>query len=88
MLETAMSENSIDKAQRVQKIKAAAELQQELRRVIADQLTGRMDWVRARTYWQMRLPDVQTDELAEALAHVIAGGGFRHDIQSRNQNFG
>lgn len=83
-----MSEHSVDKAQRAQKLKAAAELQHELRRVIADQLTGRMDWVRARTYWQMRLPDVPTDELADALAHVLAGGSLRHDIQSRHQNFG
>jgi hypothetical protein len=82
-----MSENSLDKAQRAQKVKAAAELQHEVRRVIADQLTGRMDWVRARTYWHMRLGDVPMDELAEALAHVLAGGSFRNDIQSRNQNF-
>jgi hypothetical protein len=83
-----MSENSLDKAQRVQMVKAAAELQHELRRVIADQLAGRMDWVRARTYWQLRLPDVPTDQLAEALAHVLAGGSFLQEIQSRHQNFG
>lgn len=71
----------------MEKIKAAAELQGELRRVIADQLTGRMDWVRARTYWGLRLPATSTDELAEALAHVLAGGSFRQEINSRNQNF-
>lgn len=82
-----MSENPEEKAQQAQKIKAAAELQQELRRVVSDQLTGRMDWVRARTYWRTRLPDIPSDELAEALTHILAGGSFRHEIQSRNQNF-
>jgi hypothetical protein len=82
-----MSENSEEKTQHAQKVKAAAELQQELRRVVADQLTGRMDWVRARTYWRMRLSDIPSDELAEALTHVLAGGSFRQEIQSRNQNF-
>ncbi|MDQ0124277.1 spore maturation protein SpmB [Pseudomonas lini] len=82
-----MSENSVEKAQRAQKVKSAAELQQELRQVIADQLTGRMDWVRARTYWRMRLPDIPAEELADALTHILAGGSFRQEIQSRNQNF-
>jgi hypothetical protein len=82
-----MSENSEEKAQQVQKVKAAAELQDELRRVVADQLTGRMDWVRARTYWRMRLCDIPSEELADALTHVLAGGSFRQEIQSRNQNF-
>jgi hypothetical protein len=71
----------------IEKVKASAELQSELRRVIADQLTGRMDWVRARTYWRLRLPGIATDELAEALTHVLAGGNFRQDIQSRSQSF-
>ncbi|PMZ92712.1 MULTISPECIES: hypothetical protein [unclassified Pseudomonas] len=82
-----MSENSEQKAQKAQKIKAAAELQQELRRMVGDQLTGRMDWVRARTYWQIRLPEIPPEELADALTHVLAGGSFRQEIQSRNQNF-
>jgi hypothetical protein len=82
-----MSENSEDKAQTALKIRATAELQQELRRVVADQLTGRMDWVRARTYWRVRLPDIPVEELADALTHVLAGGSFRQEIQSRNQNF-
>ncbi|UVJ45532.1 hypothetical protein NVV94_08240 [Pseudomonas sp. LS1212] len=79
-----MSQNSESK---IDNVKASAELQGELRRVIADQLTGRMDWVRARTYWALRLPGMPTDELAEALAHVLAGGSFRQEINSRNQNF-
>ncbi|QXZ12510.1 hypothetical protein KVQ82_20825 [Pseudomonas sp. AO-1] len=82
-----MSENSDEQARRAQKVKAAAELQQELRRVVAEQLTGRMDWVRARTFWTLRLPQIAPEELAEALAHVLAGGSFRQEIQSRNQNF-
>jgi hypothetical protein len=82
-----MSEDLGEKEQRAQEFKAAAELQQELRRVVADQLTGRMDWVRAITYWRTRLPDIGSDELADALAHVLAGGSFKQDIQSRNQNF-
>ncbi|MBV4475215.1 hypothetical protein [Pseudomonas botevensis] len=82
-----MSENSEGKAQQAQKIKAAAELQHELRRVVAEQLTGRMDWVRARTFWHMRLPEIEPEELADALAHVLAGGSFRQEIQSRTQNF-
>jgi malonyl CoA-acyl carrier protein transacylase len=82
-----MSQNSEEKAQQVQKVKAAAELQHELRRVAADQLTGRMDWVRARTYWRTRLVDIPPEELADALTHVLAGGSFRQEILSRNQNF-
>jgi spore maturation protein SpmB len=82
-----MSENSVEKAQHAQKVKAAAELQQELRRTVADQLTGRMDWVRARVYWRMRLPDIPSEELADALTHVLAGGSFRQEVQSRTQNF-
>jgi hypothetical protein len=82
-----MSQNSEEKAQQVQKVKAAAELQHELRRVVADQLTGRMDWVRARTYWRMRLPDIPAEEMADALTHILAGGSFKQEIQSRNQNF-
>ena len=82
-----MSENSEEKAQRVQGARASAELQQELRRVVADQLTGRMDWVRARIYWRTRLLDFPPDELADALSHVLAGGSFRQEILSRNQNF-
>ncbi|WP_433770877.1 hypothetical protein [Pseudomonas putida] len=79
-----MSQNSESK---IEKVKASAELQGELRRVIADQLTGRMDWVRARTYWTLRLPSIPPDELADALAHVLAGGQFRQEINSRLQNF-
>jgi len=71
----------------IDQVKASADLQSELRRVIADQLTGRMDWVRARIYWRLRLPGIATDELAEALTHVLAGGSFRQDIQSRSQSF-
>ncbi|MGQ8916042.1 hypothetical protein HBN84_04875 [Pseudomonas lundensis] len=82
-----MSQNSEEKALNVLKIKATAELQQELRRIVADQLTGRMDWVRARIYWRTRLPDIPSEELAEALTHVLAGGSFRQEVQSRNQNF-
>jgi hypothetical protein len=82
-----MSENSVDKAQKAQKVKDAAELQRELRMVIADQLTGRMDWVRARAYWRLRLPGIETDQLAEALTEMLAGGRFRQEIQTRIQNF-
>ena len=71
----------------VENVKSAAELQAELRRVIADQLTGRMDWVRARTYWALRLPVIPADQLAEALTHVLASGSFRKEINSRNQIF-
>ncbi|MCO7516431.1 hypothetical protein NJF44_15630 [Pseudomonas guariconensis] len=78
---------SQDPESRVEKVKASAELQSELRRVVADQLTGRMDWVRARTYWTLRLPSIPPDELADALAHVLAGGRFREEINSRRQNF-
>ena len=55
--------------------------------MVADQLTGRMDWVRARTYWRIRLPDIPAEELAEALTDVLAGGSLRQEVQSRNQNF-
>lgn len=82
-----MSQNSEEKALNLLKVKAAAELQQELRRMVADQLTGRMDWVRARTYWRIRLPDIPAEELAEALTDVLAGGSLRQEVQSRNQNF-
>ncbi|HEY0288552.1 MAG TPA: hypothetical protein VGC62_16335 [Pseudomonas sp.] len=84
-----MSENSVDveKANHVQRVKADAELQRELRRVIAEQLTGRMDWVRARIYWRLKLPEIQSDQLAEALAELLAGGSFCQEIQSRKQNF-
>ncbi|NBB09551.1 hypothetical protein [Pseudomonas sp. SLFW] len=83
-----MSEHSVDNAQRAQKIKAAAELQQELRCVVAEQLTGSMDWVRAKTYWQMRLPHITHDELADALAEVLVRGSFQRKLQSRHQRFG
>ncbi|KQB51593.1 hypothetical protein AQS70_17585 [Pseudomonas endophytica] len=82
-----MSDNSDEQALKVQKIKAATELQQELRRMVADQLTGKMDWVRARIYWRTRLPGIPADELAEALTHVLAGGSLRQEIHSRTQNF-
>jgi len=82
-----MSQNSEEKAHQVQKIKAAAELQHELRRVVGDQLAGRMDWVRARIYWRTMLPDIPAEELADALTHVLAGGSFQAEIRSRNQNF-
>ncbi|MOA34575.1 hypothetical protein D3C78_1559550 [compost metagenome] len=78
---------SQDSTSKVEKVKASAELQGELRRVIADQLTGRMDWVRARTYWTLRLPGIPAEELADALSHVLAGGCFRQEIGSRHQNF-
>ncbi|MCU7123648.1 hypothetical protein J3T26_23540 [Salmonella enterica] len=48
-----------------------AELIKELSAVVRQQICGEMDWVRARTYWQKRLPTLNPERLAEALSYVL-----------------
>ncbi|MCU7097901.1 hypothetical protein [Salmonella enterica] len=48
-----------------------AELIKELSTVVRQQIHGEMDWVRARTYWQKRLPTLDPELLAEALSYVL-----------------
>ncbi|OCG32931.1 hypothetical protein A9G33_02110 [Gilliamella sp. Choc3-5] len=58
--------------------KVNAELIQEFRSMIALQIHGDMDWVRARTYWQNRLATVDnTNELAEVLSYALCKAAIR-----------
>jgi phosphoserine phosphatase len=51
--------------------KDKAQLISELTKVVGMQLSGEMDFVRARAYWESRLPDLPLEFLAEALSYAI-----------------
>lgn len=48
-----------------------AKLIDEMRQVVLDCLTGDMDWVRSRAYWEARLPTVDPALLVEVLSYVL-----------------
>jgi len=56
-----------------EEMKRQSELIAELSHVVNHQVHGLMDWVRARTYWKSRLPELlqNADELAEALTYAL-----------------
>lgn len=43
----------------------------ELHKAVRQQLSGDMDWVRTRAFWESRLPDLNPEHLAEALTTAI-----------------
>lgn len=54
-----------------------AALLSELTDAIEQQLSGDMDEVRTRAYWDWRLPAVPTEYLAEALSRAISRNARR-----------
>ncbi|QKN82202.1 hypothetical protein [Scandinavium goeteborgense] len=52
--------------------KEKAEMISELTKVVGMQLSGEMDFVRSRAYWEFRLPDLPREYLAEALSYALA----------------
>jgi len=67
--------------------KKQSELIAELSQVVRQQVHGTMDWVRARTYWKSRLPELlqNTDELAEALTYALDRAASSSLPGTRNQ---
>jgi len=67
ILETTMTKPTFEE------FKKKSELIAELSNVVRHQVYGEMDWVRARTYWKTRLPELleNADELAEALTYAL-----------------
>jgi outer membrane lipopolysaccharide assembly protein LptE/RlpB len=61
------SPNQIDR----EKAEEKAKLIQELRDRVIQQITGEIDWVHARTYWERRLPEIDPALLAEALSYAL-----------------
>jgi len=59
----------------------SSELVAELSKAVKSQLYGDMDWVRARTFWKKRLPEMldQPDELAEALTYTLYAASLSRD---------
>lgn len=53
------------------KAESKAQIINELTKIVKQQLSGEMDWVRARAYWDSRLPEITPDLLAEALSYAI-----------------
>jgi len=62
-----------------EEFKKNSELIAELSNVVQSQVYGEMDWVRARTYWKTRLPELleHADELAEALTYALASAALK-----------
>ncbi|OQS32813.1 hypothetical protein B0T45_21155 [Chromobacterium haemolyticum] len=58
--------------------KAKAELIDELTRAVRLQVGGDIDGIRARAYWEARLPEVRLECLAEALTTVLTRLRPRH----------
>ena len=54
-----------------QEEKEKAELLQQLRKVVRQQINGEMDWVRARAFWESKLPTIEPTLLAEALSYAL-----------------
>jgi len=70
-----------------EEVKKKSELISELSGVVNHQAYGLMDWVRARTYWKTRLPELleNADELAEALTYALDRAGIKGHPLDRRQ---
>jgi len=62
-----------------EEIEKQSELIAELSAAVRSQIFGEMDWVRARTYWKTRLPELMehSSELAEALACTLNNAALK-----------